>query len=142
MAYTKAFLAINDDFDEDRQPVYHCTFEFNRKIDIRTGHTQGPMIGGIVQVAVEVDKTTRILELMINNELFKGMLTFEADTGTGGSTKTIKFTNAKCVDYRETFDHDNVGGFGMTLNFSFWCETMDVASANYSVEWKKEKDGD
>ena len=137
MAYTKASLNINDEFYEDGIPVFYCSFEFNQKIDIKTGHIQSSVHAGLMHLVVEVDKKMlMLLDMMLRNERFDGTLTFKKDTATGGGARTIKFTNGVCVDYRETFDTSLPNG--MQLNFSIWFETIDVDSTMYNVSWKAE----
>ena len=93
-----------------------------------------------MHLVVEVDKKMlMLLDLMLREERFDGVLTFKKDTATGGGARTIKFTHGVCVDYRETFDIDLLGGIGgMRLNFSIWFETIDVDSTMYNVSWKAE----
>lgn len=139
MAYTEASLNINNEFEDCEVPVLYCALEFNRKIDIRTGHFQSSVHAGLMQVVVEVDKKMLLLlDLMLRSEKFNGIITYKKDTETGGGTKTVKFTNAVCVDYRETFDTNLIGG--MRLNFSIWFETIDIDSTQYNVKWKAEKE--
>lgn len=139
MAYTEASLNINNEFEDDEVPVFYCVLEFNRKIDIKTGHFQSSVHAGLMQVVVEIDKKMLVLlDLMLRGEKFNGLITFKKNTGSGGGSKIVKFTNAVCVDYRETFDTSLIGG--TRLNFSIWFETLDIDSTQYNVEWKAEKE--
>ena len=139
MAYTEASLNINNEFEDEEVPVFYCEFEFNRKIDIKTGHARSGVHAGLMQVVVEgTKKMLLLLDLMLRSEKFNGKITFKRDTSTGVSTKTVKFTNAVCVDYRETFDTNLIGG--MRLNFSIWFETIDIDNTQYNVKWKAENE--
>lgn len=140
MAYTEASLNINDEFEDGEIPVFYCVMEFNRKIDIRTGHHQGRVHAGLMQVVVEVDKKMMLLlDLMLRSEKFNGVITYKNNTGTGGGSKTVKFTNAVCIDYRETFDTSLIGSI-TRLNFSIWFETLDIDNTQYNVSWKTENE--
>ena len=70
MAYTEASLNINNEFEDNEVPVFYCAFEFNRKIDIKTGHIQGSVHAGLMQVVVEVEK----MKLISSNDLDSGYI--------------------------------------------------------------------
>ena len=136
MAYT-ALLTIDDLGEEyENVPVFHCEFEFNRKIDIQTGHSMSAAQAGLIQLVVDSTKSTLILDWLLRQEEKDGKIVFLGD-GQVGSTgsKKIVFEKAKCVNYRETFEATSSDA--MRCHFSLWCLCIDVAGSKYEVYWDK-----
>ncbi|WP_019668314.1 type VI secretion system tube protein TssD [Eudoraea adriatica] len=136
MAYS-ALLTI-EDLGESYYDVkvYHCTFEFTQKIDIQTGHTLSNVQAGLIQIVVESEKTTSLLDWMIKREKKDGFIQFKAATGKGTeNSKKLTFYKAKCVDYRETFEA--MTGNAMLCHFSIWCQKIEVGNSTYEVSWEE-----
>ena len=139
MAYS-AKLTI-DDLGEEYEdiPVFQCEFEFNRKVDISTGHLLSKVQAGLIKFVVDSTKTTSILDWLLLSEQKDGKVIFKGDTMEGkmATNKKIIFTKARCVGYRETYE--DMTGNAMRCYFSIWCQTIEVGSSVYEVQWE-EKD--
>jgi len=116
------------ELDGEEMNVLHCDFRFTQSTDA-TGKPIAIPKGGHVNLVVESNGGTDLFDWMISATMVKtGVVTFYR-RDTMSKLKTLKFVDAVCIDYFETYDHtgDNpmqvqvtVSAHEIQLNNSFF----------------------
>lgn len=89
--------------DDNTMNVLNCSFEFDQGAD-QTGKPSQKPRGGQVTLLIESTNQTDFLEWMISPNMTKnGEITFYKRDNMS-SLKTLTFTDAYCLNYREDFD--------------------------------------
>src|SRR5688572_13820139 len=85
--------------------VLHCGFRFTQVTDASGKPTSIPQ-GGSISLVLESSGSTILFDWMINpTEKKSGLVTFYRRDSMS-KMKSLKFEDAHCVDYYESFDHD------------------------------------
>ena len=90
--------------EDEELNVMHCGFRFSRNTDA-TGKPTSITQGGTISLVIESTGSTNFLWWTISNsEKKSGDITFYR-RDTMSKLKILKFKDAFCVGYYETFDH-------------------------------------
>ena len=129
MAKTPVKLEI-DGYTE--REVLMVTYEFDQATDVE-GQMAGIPRGGKITVRVKAHNsgTPDLLAWMTERNLPKnGTITF-AETKTGKTMKTIKFTNGYCVNFDEKWE-DKKGHYEEMV---ITCKDIEFGSVKFENEW-------
>lgn len=134
MAKTPVTLKV-DGFVE--REVMMVTYTFNQATD-KEGQMAGIPRGGKITIRVKAlnDGNPELLHWMIQQAMPKnGSIEF-LDTKTNGKMKTIEFTDAYCVDFREYWE-DKVtdGGNSHYEEVVISCREIKNGSVTYTNDW-------
>src|SRR4051812_966972 len=99
-----AFKAILKLDDCNIMNVFHCSFHLSQMTDSTGKATSLPM-GGTINVVVESDETTHLFEFMKHPTLTKNGYIIFFKNNNISPLKTLKFSNAICANYHETFSY-------------------------------------
>jgi len=112
--------------------VLHCGFRFSQAIDA-TGKTIARPLGGQVNLVVESNGDTELFDWMINPTQTKnGTVTFYRRDASS-KLKKLEFTNAHCVEYYETFDHQ--GQAPMQIQLTISAQKIKLNDSEYENNW-------
>jgi len=119
-------------FDQsDKQiTVYQMDFGFTQYTD-DTGKPSGYPTGGTINMVVESTNDTQLIDWMLEpNALKNGKIEIQMK-----NKKVIKFENAYCVQYHESFNYQG-GDQPMTISFTISAETITVDSKPFTTKRK------
>ena len=118
--------------DEDNMNVLRCGFRFTQNTDTN-GRPTSIAHGGIIDLLVESNGGTNLFDWMINATQTKsGAITFYR-RDTQSKLKTLEFTDAYCVDYYETFDHQ--GDHPMQIQLAISARELKLNDSEFKNNW-------
>lgn len=112
-----------------------CSYNLYRDVDMKGRPTSG-VYGGKIDVTVESNDDTSVIEGMVNNQ-FKavtGSLTIKKQD-EDAKMKEITFTDAYIVSYSESIHA--YSDSPMTLNFQISARTIKIGNADHENDWPK-----
>ncbi|TDH18493.1 hypothetical protein EXU57_23130 [Segetibacter sp. 3557_3] len=120
--------------EEEEMNVLHCTYGFNQDIDA-TGKPTAIPLGGSVNLVLESNGKTDLFDWMISpTQTKKGIITFYRSDNMI-KLKTLEFTDAYCVSYRETFGHK--GEEPMQVNIQISARKLKLNDSAFEKNWPK-----
>jgi hypothetical protein len=120
--------------DCQNMKVLHCEFGFTQAVDA-IGKPNSIPHGGLINITVATDGKTDLFQWMIHPTMEKtGTITFYFPDGIH-ILQTIKFIDAICVDYYETFDFTGQHPVQIELTMSPWM--LEVNGIPYKNNWPK-----
>ena len=122
--------------DKDEMNVLHCSYRFT-KITQATGKPSTVAQGGTIHLLLESDGSTLLFDWMISRtETKNGRITFFSRDTIMSKLKTLEFTDAYCVDYFETFDHQGSNPMQVQLTISAHkIKLNDSDASTYTNNW-------
>lgn len=118
--------------DGEEMNVLHCGFRFSQTTDA-SGRPTSIAKGGIITMLVESNGTTNLFDWMISPTQTKsGSITFFR-RDTMSKLKTLEFTDAYCVDYFETFDHQ--GDNPMQIQLAMSARELKLNDSEFKNNW-------
>uniref|UniRef100_F4C6C4 Type VI secretion system needle protein Hcp n=1 Tax=Sphingobacterium sp. (strain 21) TaxID=743722 RepID=F4C6C4_SPHS2 len=115
--------------------VLHCSYSLYRDVDMKGRPTSG-VYGGRIEVEVESNDDTSIIEKMVNNQ-FKpvdGTLTIKK-RDEDAKMKEISFKEAYIVNYSESIHA--YSDSPMTLQFQLSAKQIKIGNADHENDWPK-----
>ncbi len=122
-------------FSGKEYDVLTCSYNLYRDVDMKGRPTSG-VYGGKIDVTVESNDDTSVIEGMVNNQ-FKavtGSLTIKKQD-EDAKMKEITFTDAYIVSYSESIHA--YSDSPMTLNFQISARTIKIGNADHENDWPK-----
>jgi hypothetical protein len=127
-----AFKAILKLDDCNQMNVFHCTYHVAQMTDT-TGKATSLPVGGTVNVVVESDETTHLFDFVKHPTLKKnGSIVFFKNNSIS-PLKTLKFIDAICVGYHETFSQ--LGSQPMQIELTLSAREIHLNGSIYSKDW-------
>lgn len=118
--------------DGEEMNVLHCGFRFTQTTDA-TGRPSSVTKGGIISILVESTGTTNLFDWMISPTQTKsGSITFFRRDAMA-KLKTLEFSEAYCVDYYETFDHQ--GDMPMQIQLAMTARELKLNDSEFKNNW-------
>jgi hypothetical protein len=118
--------------EEEELNVMHCGFRFSRNTDA-TGKPTSSTQGGSISLVIESTGSTNFLGWIISNsEKKSGDITFYR-RDTMSKLKILKFKDAFCVGYYETFDH--IGENPMQIQLTLSAREIDLDAVSFTNNW-------
>ena len=118
--------------DGEEVNVLHCAFRFTQATDTTGKPTAIPQ-GGAVTLVVESDGSTDLFDWMTSPTQTKnGMITFYRRDNMS-KLKTLEFTDAHCVDYYETYDHN--GDNPMQIQVTLSAKEVRLNQSQFKNNW-------
>jgi hypothetical protein len=118
--------------DEEEMNVLHCGYRFTQDTNT-TGRPSAIPRGGSVNLVVESNGNTDLFDWMISPTLTKsGKVTFYRRDNMI-KLKTLEFTDAHCVEYYETFDHQ--GQNPMQVQITISAHRLQLNDSEYLNNW-------
>jgi Hemolysin coregulated protein Hcp (TssD) len=131
-SYTMSFIAKLTLYNEEELNILHCGYRFIQTTDA-TGKPASIPQGGTINLLVESNGSTHLFDWMISPTQTKnGMITFYR-RDTMSKLKTLKFIQAHCVEYYETFDH--TGSNPMQIQLSISAKELILNDSTYKNNW-------
>jgi hypothetical protein len=122
--------------DGEEINVLHCGFRFTQATDTTGKPTARPQ-GGNINLLVESTGSTDLFDWMIKPTQQKnGKITFYR-RDTMSKLKTLEFTDAVCVEYYETFDHN--GDTPMQIQLTISAHEIKLNDSEFTNNWPKLK---
>ncbi len=127
-----SFIAKLKMDDDDEMNVLHCGFRFTQMTD-STGKPTAVPQGGTINMLIESTSSTDLFDWMISPTQTKsGTITFYR-RDTMSKLKTLKFTDAHCVEYYETFDHTGTNPLQIRLTIS--AHELKLNDSDFKNNW-------
>ena len=121
--------------DGEEMNVLHCGFHFSQATDA-TGRPTAIPQGGSIDLLLESNGNTNLFDWMISPTQTKnGSITFYR-RDTMSKLKTLEFTDAHCVNYRETFDHS--GNHPMQLHLILSARELKLNDSAFTNNWPQQ----
>jgi hypothetical protein len=118
--------------DGEEMNVLHCGFRFMQGTDATGKPTSIPQ-GGTVQLTVESNGGTSLFDWMINpTQIKNGSVTFYRRDNMS-KLKTLEFSEAYCVDYYESFDHE--GDNPMQVQLTISAHELKLNDSEFKNNW-------
>ncbi|MFT4023904.1 MAG: type VI secretion system tube protein TssD [Flavihumibacter sp.] len=118
--------------DGEEMNVLYCNFRFSQVID-PTGRPSSIPKGGTVNLTIESTGKVDLFDWMISTTQRKnGTVTFFR-RDTMSKLKTLEFTDAHCVDYAETYQHE--GAFPMQINILLSAKELKLNGSAFRNNW-------
>ena len=118
--------------DDEEVNVLHCSYRFTQATNT-TGRPCALPRGGSVYLVVESTGSTDLFDWMISNTQTKsGRVVFYRSDNMIKS-KSLAFTDAHCVDYCETFDHQ--GSNPMQIQLTISAHKISLNDSEYVNNW-------
>lgn len=118
--------------EENEMTVLHCGFRFTQGTDT-TGRPSAIPQGGSINLVVESNSSSDLFDWMISPTQTKtGIVTFFRRDNMS-RLKTLEFTEALCVDYYETFDHQ--GESPMQVQLTISAHEIKLNDSTYKNNW-------
>lgn len=130
-----AKLTVDDLDNEDEINVLSCDYHFRQPID-GSGHITGKVIAGEINIVVESTKWTGLLYWLTQREMKDGKIVFNSRDQEMTRNKTLKFKNARCTSYSESFSANN--SLPMTTSISIFAESIQLGDVSHELEWAQE----
>lgn len=115
--------------------VLHCSYKLHRDVDMKGRPTSG-VYGGRIEVELESNDDTSIIEKMVNNQFkpVSGSLTIKK-RDEDSKMKEIQFSEAYIVSYAESiFAYTDRP---MTLQFHISAKQIKIGNADHENDWPK-----
>lgn len=133
MAYEMKF-----NFAGKKYNVLSSSFAFNRSTDAK-GRPSSAVYGGTINLTVETQEDTAILEVMLNKQTTPQTGDIEYNKGTNsGTQRKVSFEDGFIVDYSEAssaFGDDN-----QTINITISARVIKVGDkATHTNDWPDQK---
>jgi type VI protein secretion system component Hcp len=122
-------------FSGKQYDVLQCSYSMYRDVDPKGRPTSG-VYGGKIDVEVESNQDTSIIEAMVNNQ-FKavtGSLTIKKQD-EDAKMKEITFTDAYIVNFSEGMNA--YSDSPMTLSFQISARQIKMGNADHENDWPK-----
>jgi|SRR5690606_10876617 len=122
-------------FSGKEYDVIHCSYSLYRDVDMKGRPTSG-VYGGRIDVEIESNDDTSIIEKMVNNQ-FKpvdGTITIKK-RDEDAKMKEIAFNEAYIVSYSESI-HAYTDS-PMTLSFQISAKQIKIGNADHENDWPK-----
>ena len=118
--------------DEEMNVLHHCS-PAPRKTQTLPANPLPYREGGAVDLVVEGTGSTDLFDWMISPTQTKnGTVTFYR-RDTMSKLKTLEFTDAHCVQYRETFDH--TGDNPLTIVLTISARELKLNDSDFKNNW-------
>jgi hypothetical protein len=118
--------------DEEEMNVLHCSYRFTQGTNT-IGRPSSIPRGGSVNLILESTGSTDLFDWMISPTQTKsGRITFYRRDNMI-KLKTLEFIDAHCVDYDETFDHQNSNPMQVQLTIS--AHKIRLNDSEYVNNW-------
>jgi Hemolysin coregulated protein Hcp (TssD) len=112
--------------------VLHCSFRLSQNIDA-TGKPSAVPQGGAVNLLVESNGNTDLFDWMVSPTQTKnGTITFYRRDNMS-KLKTLDFSDAYCVDYYETYDHNTDTPMQIQLTLS--AKEIKLNESQFKNNW-------
>ena len=112
--------------------ILHCAFRFTQATD-GTGKPTAIPQGGAVTLVVESNGTTGLFDWMVSaTETKNGTITFYRRDNMS-KLKTLQFTDAHCVDYHETYDHNSESPMQVQITLS--AKEVKLNESKFKNNW-------
>lgn len=118
--------------DGKEHTVLDCTFSFSQGIDHSGKPTAKPK-GGVITLTIESNSETELFDWMISSSQTKSGTIIFYRRDALSKMKELKFTDAYCVDYRETFRADGENPMHIQLVLS--AKSLALGGSNYQNTW-------
>lgn len=130
MAFKAQLKIGNTEFD-----VLSCNYELHREVDLK-GRPAGGITGGKVDLIVESNEDTSIIEAMVNNQHkpLDGTVTFKKSE-EDATMKVLSFSKSYVVDFKENFEAFNANP--MTISFTISAQKLKIGNAEHANDWPK-----
>lgn len=116
-------------------PVLTCDYSFHQPTNSR-GKVIASVRSGLIRVSVEVMHNHEFLTnwaAQTNNEQ-NGSITF-TDIDQGSTFKTLRFSEAYCVSYREVFTPHGGVSSSFRVDLGITANQISVGGANHQSLW-------
>lgn len=122
-------------FSGKNYDVLHCSYSLYRDVDMKGRPTSG-VYGGKIEVEVESNEDTSIIESMVNNQFkpVNGTLTIKK-RDEDAKMKEITFEEAYIVNYSESIHA--YSDSPMSLNFQISAKQIKIGNADHENDWPK-----
>src|ERR1700744_2504287 len=118
--------------DGEEMNVLHCGFRLSQMTDANGKPTAVPQ-GGSINLLVESAGSTDLFDWMISPTQTKsGTITFYR-RDTLSKLKKLKFNDAHCVDYYETFDH--TGDNPLQIQLTISAHEIKLNDSDFKNNW-------
>lgn len=112
--------------------ILEASYELQQIVD-KTGRPSSEIIGGKIHVTVESTGETDLFDWMADPyKPLSGSLTF-SKRDSDSTMKEVKFTDAYCVAYNETFSSSNETP--MTIVFTLSAKKIEVGGVPFENPW-------
>lgn len=129
MAFHAEIIGIGGTFK-----VLNMKYGFEQNINEHQRTSSKPE-GGVISLVVEAQQGDgAILAWMISNTMKKSGTIMIARDAMKTSFKTITFSGAYCVAYKEAFDHEDEEN--LRISFTITCEQVVVNGVTHKNVWK------
>ena len=116
--------------EQDGIQLLTCDYSFSQEID-QKGLPTSRVRGGIVDITFVSLDDAEILQWMISVEADKnGEIAFSGDNNTK-PFKTIKFKDARLIDYRESFSDKSE----LMVTLSISARELSISGVKYKNDW-------
>ncbi len=118
--------------DQEEFTVLHCNFNINQHID-ESGKPVSIPVGGLINLVVESTDSAFIYDWMISPTQKKsGTITFYRRDAMS-KMKTLSFSDAFCVNYREEYIH--LGEIPMQIAFTISARVITMVNSAFTKNW-------
>jgi type VI protein secretion system component Hcp len=118
--------------DGEEMNVLTCHFSFTQSID-HNGKPAARPKGGLVTLLLESDNSTDLFDWMISNTKLKsGSIIFYRRDALS-KMKELRFTDAYCVEYHESFSAD--GETPMQIQLTLSARELELGSSRFENPW-------
>lgn len=118
--------------DDEEMNVLHCSFHFSKATDA-TGRPIAVPQGGSINLLIESNGSTVLFDWMISATQTKnGTITFYRRDSMS-RLKTLQFTEAHCIEYQETYDHE--GNHPMQTHITLSARELRLNDSEYRNNW-------
>lgn len=118
--------------DDDEMNVLECSFGFQQSADNSGRPSQKPR-GGQINFVIESTNKTDFLEWMVSSNMTKNGSIIFYKRDNMSSLKTVKFSEAYCLDYSEDFDA--VGSQPLKTRINISAKEISVKGTKFKNNW-------
>jgi len=130
MLLTARLYISGHETEKDGIPLNSCEFSFSQDVDQR-GLPVSAVRGGIIHLSYGSFDDPEILWWMISSEADKnGKIEFSS-VESSKSFKTLEFTDARCINYRESFTRDKE----IMVELVISARELSISGVNHSNSW-------
>lgn len=120
--------------DGQQFKVLHCKYGFTQNINENQRTITKPE-GGLISLVIEAQLGDgAILGWMLSNTMKKGGAIKLLRDSMATSFKTIAFSGAYCIAYKEDFDHNDEEN--LTISFAITSEEVSINGLIHKNAWK------
>jgi hypothetical protein len=122
-------------FSGKQYDVLQCSYSFYRDVDPKGRPTSG-VYGGKIDVEVESNQDTSVIEAMVNNQFkaVSGSLTIKKQD-EDAKMKEISFNDAYIVNFSEGMNA--YSDSPMVTNFQISARQIKIGNADHENDWPK-----